>query len=80
MDHIEIIEALKAGDCLHIRDHAASMRTGRPAEAVMHKAGRVNMGHAMRAIATHHVKEEHQPRPSDAPDDWQPDGACFVAA
>lgn len=80
MDYIEIIEALRNGDILHIRDHAEARRTGLACEAVLACRGRVSMAHAMRAIATAHVKEEPQNRPFNAPHDWKPDGICFVAA
>ncbi|QJA43029.1 hypothetical protein [Phaeobacter phage MD18] len=80
MDHVEIIQALITGDVLHIRDNAEAQRTGRPAEAVLQRGGRVPMNHALRAVQNPRVVVEPQTKPCDAPTDWMPDGVCFVAS
>lgn len=80
MDHVEIINALISGDCLHIRDQAEAKRTGRPAEAILAAGGRVSMAHAMRAARSPLVCVAPQVAPQFAPKTWTPDGVCYVIA
>lgn len=80
MDHVEIIEALQGGDCLHIRDGSEAARTGRPEAACLHGKGPVPMSAAVLAAQSDLVRQSPQQKPFDAPANWKPDGVCFVSA